>query len=185
MAFDLLKWFRGPSQPERLAAKGVRASVVTAAGRMATDGRSDNTLVELDKLLPADETVLVMMEGRLGKHLGLAVLTDKQVLFAGHQYEGGFLGQIPLAGLSRIEQPKPGRVQFVSDDVVMFVDRTLGTSAEQFADAVRRQQAGEEAVLRGDRDPLELLAELRALRDAGAMTAEQFETEKAKLIADL
>ena len=185
MAFDLLKFLRGPSQAQRLASRGVRASIVTAAGRMATDGRSDDTLVELHRLLPEDETVHVTMEGRLGKDLGLAVLTDRRVLFAGHKYEGAFLGSIELSSLGRIEQPKNGKVVFVGDDAVLSIDRGLGTSAEQFADAVRRALAGETAAPEDKRDPLELLAELRTLRDSGALSAEEFEREKSRLVDGL
>ncbi|MTD15457.1 hypothetical protein GIS00_16095 [Nakamurella sp. YIM 132087] len=194
MAWDFAKFFKGPSREERLTKMGVRGDVVAAAMRMATDARSDPTLVELTALLPDDETVLVAMEGRWEKYLGLAVLTTHRIAFAGHGYENGFLATLGLDDVLAIELPKSGRVRFIGRTTTpdgtadaMFVDRTLGTSAEQFAEAAEKQRKIGEgpAPVVEKRDPLELLAELRLLRDAGAMTPEQFEAEKAKLVADL
>ncbi len=37
----------------------------------------------------------------------------------------------------------------------------------------------------GSQDPLERIARLAQLRDSGALTSEEFETQKAKLLAEM
>jgi hypothetical protein len=187
VALDFAKFFRGPSREERLTKMGVRADIVAAALKMASDARSDPTLAELTTLMPDDESVLVTMEGRSAKYLGLAVLSTRRIAFAAHGYSGAFVAEVALDDVLHVEEPKKGAFTAVTAAATLTVDRTLGTSAEQFAAAVRRQLATDPAAPKPqpNRDPLEVLAELRALRDAGVMTQEQFDAEKAKLVADL
>jgi hypothetical protein len=187
MAFELGKLLKGPTMEGRLTKLNVRADVKSAAMRMASDLRSVPTIVEVDHLLDPSEPVVGMIEGRTSKRRGLLVLTAARVVFAGHGYTRAFLAELPLTEITAVEHPKKDSVQFVLADRVLLVDQALGTSAIQFGETVRAQQA---RVLSPEseseqRDVLEVVAELRALRDAGVMTPEQFRAEAARLLGDL
>ncbi len=190
MALDMWKFFRGPSRRERLTARGLRPDVVEATLRMVTDDRSDPTLTEIQLAMQPSEAVLEMMEARYRKYLGITVLTTRRVLFAGHQYRDGLLADVNLTDVLGVSEPKKAALELATANGPLLFDRTLGISARLFGQAVVRQQGGHSAAVESvvhaeGRDPLEVLAELRALRDAGVMTPAQFEAEKAKLVADL
>ncbi|HZL75676.1 MAG TPA: hypothetical protein VFB83_09895, partial [Propionibacteriaceae bacterium] len=62
------------------------------------------------------------------------------------------------------------------------VDQILGTQGEMLADDAREAIRGEP---RSQRDPLEVLAELRALRDSGMISATEFEIRKSAIWRDI
>ncbi|GGL89938.1 SHOCT domain-containing protein [Nakamurella endophytica] len=185
--FDLGRLFKGQSPQERLLRAGIRADIAMAAGRMAGDPRSDPTVREVATQLPDDETALRLMEGRYGKVMGLLVLTDRRVLFFGHEYVGGPLAEVELTSIDRISSGGSVRtgtsVTVTGPDVALTVDRGLALSGEQFAEAVREVRFGSAPVER--RDPLEVLAELRVMRDSGRLSEEEFQKQKRRLVDEL
>ena len=70
-----------------------------------------------------------------------------------------------------------GTVRVITPYGSLTVDQILGRQGEMFADDT-------EATIRGeplpDRDPLRLLAKLRALRDSGVISAAEFEIYKLR-----
>lgn len=181
MPLNFGKFFRQQTAAERYAAMNVRSDVAQAAVKMASDQRSGPTIHLVGEALPESEIVIVMIEGRYEKRRGLLVLTTRRVLFFGHEYRGGPLLEMPLVELGPAGKSVRGtRLELRTTDGIAVVDQTLGTSASIFAEALDRQLEAPTAEVR--RDPLELLAEIRALHASGVMTDEEYAAEKARLI---
>jgi hypothetical protein len=177
------RWFRITVR-ERLAPYNLRPDVLDAAAAMASDQRSDVLVAQLESSLTASETVLRMMDGRYAGAMGLFVLTSERILFRPRRSAGPAFS-VPLRDVLAIEAATrrvSGTVRVTTPDGSLIVDRILGTQGEMLAD-----DAGE--AIRGTprpaRDPLEVLAELRALRDSGVISAAEFEIRKSAIWRDI
>lgn len=175
------QWLRKPTTAERLARFALRPDTVAAAQVMVFDRQTDEQIAALESSLTEAETVLRMMGGRFRRERGLLVLTDQRVFFRVRRSSGPVAFSVRLAEVDRIEgstRKVVGTVRVTSPDGEFVVDDILGTQGEALA-------AEAVAALRGDaqprHDPLTALAELRALRDRGAITADEFEARKADL----
>jgi predicted transcriptional regulator len=69
-----------------------------------------------------------------------------------------------------------------TSDGRLTIDQILGTQGEMLAAEAREAIHGEP---RSGRDPLEVLAELRALRDSGVISAAEFEIRKSAIWRDI
>lgn len=175
------QWFRKPTTAERLARFALRADMVAAAQVMVFDRQTDDQIAALESSLTEIETVLRMMGGRFQRERGLLVLTDQRVFFRSRRSSGPVAFSVRLAEVDEIEgstRKVVGTVRVTSPDGEFVVDDILGTQGEMLA-------AEADAARRGDSqprlDPLTALAELRALRDRGAITEDEFEVRKAAL----
>jgi hypothetical protein len=148
---------------ERLARYNLRPDVLAAAAAMASDQRSDVHVARLESSLTDSETVLRMMDGRYAGDMGLLVLTSERVLFRSRRSTGPAAFSVPLHEVLTIEQ-------------------ILGTQGEMLADDAQEAIRGE---VRPNRDPLQVLAELRALRDSGMISAAEFEIRKSAIWRDI
>ena len=88
---------------------------------------------------------------------------------------------VPLEEVSAIQtytRRGTGTVRIITPYGSLTVDQILGRQGEMLA-------ADAQATIRGEplpeRDPLRLLAELRALRDSGAISAAEFEIRKSTI----
>ena len=180
MPLNFGRYFRPQTPAERYQAMSLRSDVAQAALKMATDQRSGPTLLMIGGYLPEAEIVITMVEGRFDKHRGLLVLTTRAVMFFGHDYRGGPLLELALHDLNPAVLLSATKLEMRTPDRNAVVDQTMGISASIFADALQRQLTAPTAEVR--RDPLELLAEIRALHDSGVMTDEEYAAEKARLI---
>jgi hypothetical protein len=181
-----MSWFRWlrPSVRDRLARYNLRADVLAAASAMASDQRSDVYVARLESSLTDSETVLRMMDGRYSREMGLLVLTSERILFRPRRSTGSAFS-VPLRDIVAIEastRKVSGTVRFTTLDGSLTIDQILGTQGEMLADDAREAIHG---VSRPDRDPLELLAELRALRDSGVISAAEFEIRKSAIWRDI
>jgi hypothetical protein len=133
---------------------------------MASDQRSDIHIARLQSSLTATESVLRMMDGRFEREMGLFVLTSERILFRSRRStEPSF--SVRLSDVVAIEAATrrlSGTVRVTTADGSVTVDQILGTQGEMLADEAREAMRGE---YQPARDPLEVLAELRALRDSG------------------
>ena len=172
-------WLRPPRVRERLASYHLRSDVLDAAAAMASDQRSDIYVVRLESALIDSETVLRMMDGR---HIvmGLLVLTSERILFRSRRRTGPNFS-VPLEEVRAIEtytRRGTGTVRIITPYGSLTVDQILGRQGEMLA-------ADAQATIRGEslpeRDPLRLLAELRALRESGAISAAEFEIRKSAI----
>ena len=184
--FELGKLFRAQTPQERLLRAGVRADLALAVGRMAGDRRSDPTVVTLGGQLDDAETVLRVMEGRFERRAGLLALTDRRIVFVGHGYLGGPLADRPLGQIERVTGAGSARagtsVTFTGADFTLVVDRGIALSAVQFAEAVEEFRT---VGAKRSPDPLDLLVELRALRDRGDLAEDAYQEQRKRLVDEL
>ena len=178
---EFLKWFDKPTTAERLARLDLRADILAAAQAMASDQRTDPQIAQLATSLSQTETVLRMMDGRHRGERGLLVLTDQRVFFRSRHSTGPVAFSVWLAEIDSIEgstHKVVGTVRITSADGHLMIDDILGTQGEMLADEAREAMLGRSAP---QRDPLEVLGELRVLRDRGEITTSEFETRKSEL----
>jgi hypothetical protein len=179
------RWLRPPSVHERLAPYDLRPDLVEAAAVMASDQRSDVHVARLESSLSDSETVLRMMDGRYAGEMGLLVLTSERILFRSRRSTGPTALSLPLGEVLAIEGSTrrfSGTVRVTTPDGSFVVDQILGTQGEMLADEAREAIRGEG---RPARDPLQVLAELRAMRDSGAISAAEFEIRKSAIWRDI
>jgi hypothetical protein len=178
-----LQWLR-PNVRDRLARYNLRPDVLDAAAAMASDQRSDIYVARLQSSLTDSETVLRMMDARHTGAMGLLVLTSERILFRARRDTGPSFS-IPLREVLAIEaatRKLSGTVRVTTPDGSLTADQILGTQGEMLADDAREAIRGEPRL---KRDPLEVLAELRALRDSGMISAAEFEIRKSALWRDI
>jgi Short C-terminal domain len=176
-----LRWLRPPSVSERLARYHLRTDVVAAAAAMASDQRSDVHVARLESSLTDSETVLRMMDGRYAREMGLLVLTSQRILFRSRRSTGPTTFSVPLGDVLVIEgstRKVSGTVRIITSEGTLIVDQILGRQGEMLAEEAREAIRGE---TRPARDPLQALAELRALRDSGMISAAEFEIRKSAI----
>src|SRR5215217_6411291 len=163
-------WLGLPRIRERLASYHLRSDVLDAAAAMASDQRSDIYVVRLESSLTESETVLRMMDGRHARMMGLLVLTSERILFRSRRRTGGPNFSVPLKEVLAIEAYTrwgTGTVRVITPYGGLTVDQILGRQGEMLADDAQVTIRGEPLP---DRDPLRLLAELRALRASGVIS---------------
>jgi len=177
-------WLRPPRVRERLASYHLRSDLLDAAAAMASDQRSDIYVVRLESSLTDSETVLRMMDGRHARVMGLLVLTSEGIHFRSRRRTGPTFS-VPLEEVLAIEaytRRGTGTARIITPYGSLTVDQILGRQGEMLA-------ADAQATIRGEplpeRDPLRLLAELRALRDSGAISAAEFEIRKSAIWRDI
>jgi hypothetical protein len=178
------RWLRPPSVQERLAGYDLRPDLVAAAAAMASDQRSDIHVARLQSSLTDSETVLRIMDGRYDREMGMLALTSERILFRSRRSAGPRFS-VPLPDVVAIEaytRKVSGTVRITTADGSLTVDQILGTQGEMLADDAREAIGGKP---RPDRDPLAVLAELRALRDSGMISAAEFEIRKSAIWRDI
>lgn len=192
--FDLRDLFRGRTPQERVDDLRLRPDLARATVALVADQRIDVQVVRLEQLLEPDESVLMLVEGRHQRQLGLLMLSTRRVLFRAH---GEGLPAVLVLPLSELSDPEvrtgsmTGRLVLRSADAVLEVDKMLGALADQFATAVRTQllmeqeQAAREAAGIPPRDPLAELVELRSRYVAGDITTADYEAAKARLVPEI
>lgn len=198
MTSPFAKWFKMPSLGERLRKWGVREDLVVAAENTAFGRQGDRGLADLAERLTDDEKVIRLLEARYGKAIGLLTLTSRRLIFL---TLGGIKNselQIDLADVIHTawEQRRGmGTVRVTTRDAEepTVFDQILGTQAEWLCTDIgaakdpSRAPAPPTAPETGaaPTDPLKLLAELRAVHDAGLIDDEEYERRKAVLIKEL
>ena len=126
-----------------------------------------------------------MMDGRYAREMGLLVLTSERILFRSRRSTGLTAFSVPLVEVLAIEgatRRVSGTVRVTTSDGTLTVDQILGTQGEMLADEAREAIRGEP---RPERDPLQVLAELRAPRDSGLISAAEFEIRKSAMWRDI
>jgi Short C-terminal domain len=179
------RWLKPLTVYERLARYDLRPDVVKAASVMASDQRSDVHVARLASSLSDSETVLKMMDGRYARETGLLVLTSQRILFRSRRSTGPTAFSVPLGEVLAIEgstRRVSGTVRITTLDGTFVIDQILGTQGEMLADEARNAMRGE---VQPQRDALQVLAELRALRDSGAISAAEFEIRKSAIWRDI
>ena len=178
------RWFR-PNVRERLAPYHLRPDVLAAASAMASDQRSDVYVAQLESSLTDSETVLRIMVGSHAREMGLLVLTSERVLFRSRRSRGTTAFSVLLHDIVAIEaytRKLSGTVRLTTRAGSLIIDQLLGTQGEMLANEAQEAIRGGP---RPERDPLDVLAELRALRDSGVISASEFEIRKSAIWRDI
>ena len=192
--FDLRDLFRARTPAERVDGLHLRPDLARAALVLVADERVDAQLGRLEQLLDPDESVVMLVEGRHRRQLGLLMLSTRRVLFRSHGDHTPVVTEVPLAELSEAESATgsmTGRLVLRTVDRAIEVDKLLGTLADQFVAAVRAQQESVRREAAGaftstpPRDPWQELVELRSQYAAGALSAADYEAAKARLVPEL
>jgi hypothetical protein len=163
----------------------LRPDTLAAAQAMVSDRRTDAQILALESSLTDAETVLRMMDGTHDHERGLVVLTDQRVFFRSRRSNGPVSFSVRLVDIEAIEgstRKVVGTVRVTSADGTVVVDDILGTQGELLAANARDAMDGK---LRPAQDPVTALAELRALRDSGTITAAEFEARKSELWGEI
>jgi hypothetical protein len=117
--------------------------------------------------------------------MGLLVLTSERILFRSRRGAGPSAFSVPLGDVLVVEgstRRVSGTVRVTTYNGTLTVDQILGRQGEMLADDAREAIRGE---TRPKRDPLQVLAELRALRDSGMISAAEFEIRKSAIWRDI
>lgn len=198
--FDLRELFRARTPQERVDALRLRPDLARAAVALVADERIDVQVARLEPLLDPQEGVVMLVEGRSDRRLGLLLLSTRRVLFRPHGEGSLAVRTVQLADLTTAESDSgsmTGRLALRSTAGVLAVDKILGRLADQFAAAVRTQQAARQQVggerppgagpggPRLGRDPLQELAELRSRHAAGDISTAEYEAAKARLVPEI
>lgn len=198
MTSPFAKWFKMPSLGDRLRKWGVREDLVIAAENTAFGRQGDRGLADLAERLTDDERVVRLMEARYGKAVGVLTLTSRRLIFL---TLGGLKNsetQIDLADVIHTawEQRRGmGTVKITTRDQEepTVFDQILGTQAEWLCADIGAAKDPDRAPAppstpetgAAPTDPLKLLAELRAVHDAGLIDDDEYERRKAELIKKL
>ena len=185
VSFDLKKLFRVPDAQERLGYLQLRKDLFRAAGKMASDERSDMHLPPVEALLTETETVIRIVEGVKARQMGFLVLTTEHVIFRRHGTAPGAGEVVALADVSGVTdraKGMTGRVQIDTAAGLLEVDKILGIQAAQYAQDLRGQL---ESPGISPRDPVQELLELRERRATGAIDEAEFKQAKARLLDEV
>jgi len=126
-----------------------------------------------------------MMDARYAREMGLLVLTSERILFRSRRSGGATAFSVLLHDIVAIEaytRKVSGTVRLTTREGSLTIDQILGTQGEMLADEAQEAIRGGS---RPERDPLEVLAELRALRDSGVISASEFEIRKSAIWRDI
>jgi hypothetical protein len=188
MSNPISKWFKVPSRAERLRGQGVREDVVLASERTVFGRQSDHGIPAMAALLTADEGVIQFVEARHAGATGLLVLTTRRLLFAPAAADRKAHTVIGLTEVLTVETRKHrgmGVIDVITESGTFVVDQILGTQAGTLAQAVKQAKNPPPDGPAGRRDPLEELAELRVLYQAGAIGEAEFQTRKQQLFGQI
>lgn len=180
----IAKWMKMPTLADRLRSAGVRDDLVRAAERTAFGRQTDRELPRLAELLTDQEMVVQLVEGRWNKKMGLFTLTSRRVLFV-PSGDAPYGADIALADVESVAAGKHrgmGTVEITTRDGRLFVDQILGTQADGFVENTRQAMNPAADGPAEYKDPLQELAELRALRAAGVIGDAEFAQRKQRLM---
>jgi len=188
MSGPLGKWFKVPSLSERLRNQGIREDLVQAAERTAFSRQSDLELPALADQLTDAEGVIQLVEGRCARATGLLVLTTRRLLFVPKSTDRSTLISVDLADVadvgSRMHRGM-GVLELSTTTGQLAVDQILGNQAGSMSDSVRLAKNPPPDGPSARRDPLDELAELRALHHAGMIGDAEFQARKQQLFGQI
>lgn len=188
MSGPLSKWFKIPTLAERLRSQGVREDLVQAAERTAFSRQADRELPAVGESLNADEAVVSVVEGRYARMTGLLVLTSRRLFFAPKTADRSFVTAIDLPDVLDVSARMHrgmGVLEVRTNLGVVVVDQILGNQADRLATSISQAASPPPDGPAAHRDPIEELAELRALHQAGAIEDAEFQIRKNQLFGQI
>ncbi len=188
MTGPLARWFKMPTLTERLRAQGVRDDLIRAADRTAFGRQTDSVLPAVHLLLADDEHVVTVVEGRMAGAIGLLVLTSRRLLFVPKQSDRSTVTEVRLSEVTAAVSGRRrglGVLDISTTAGRVEVDQILGTQAQTLAESVEQARHRPPHDPAAHRDPLEQLAELRALHRAGVIGDVEFGLRKQEFFGQI
>jgi hypothetical protein len=188
MTGPLSKWFKLPTLTERLRAANVREDLIQAADRTAFGRQTDREIPALGGLLTEAEGVIALVEGRLGGAIGLLMLTSRRLVFAPKAADRAAVSTVDLDDVMSVRwrmRRGLGVLDVTTRSGDLIVDQILGNQAERLTTSIQQAMSPPPDGPSSHRDPLEELAELRALHRAGAIGDAEFQTRKQQLFGQI
>ena len=149
-------------------------------------------LRQLPKMLAPGEPVIAFVSGYMSKETWLVVLTDRRILMIDkNMFIGGEQISISLEKVSTVEAQTGllfGDLRIEDSSNEHVVKNIMKHAAERFADRVREQMELRRtsgfapAAAAAPPDRYSQLERLDGLRQSGALSQEEFDREKAKLL---
>ncbi|MES9606828.1 PH domain-containing protein [Actinomadura sp. NPDC000929] len=189
----------------------LRPDVQAAADRMEQRIGAKREIRKLTDYLWEGETVRHMVSGSYGNGMGLVVLTDRRLLFVRDGWTSKTTEDFPLDKISSVQWssgPMSGKLTVFSSGNKAEIINVQKRGGKTIADTIRERLASGPShpaapppapVRRPPAPPAEqpavspqttqredvfaALEKLGKLRDAGVVTAEEFEAKKAELLA--
>jgi len=188
MGGPLSKWFKVPSLAERLRSQGVRDDVVRAAERTAFSRQSDRGLYDMAAQLSDTEGVIQLVEGRCAGATGLLVLTTRRLLFVPKATDRATTTSVDLTDVEAVDSRMHrglGVLEVTTGSGPLTVDQILGNQADTLTASIRQAKNPPPDGAPVRRDPLDELAELRALHQAGMIGEAEFQARKQQLFGQI
>jgi len=188
MSGPLSRWFKIPTLADRLRGQGVREDLVQAAERTVFSRQGDRGLAELAAALDDAEGVSQLVEGRNAGADGLLLLTSRRLLFAPKAADRSAMTVLPLPDVQSVQWRMHrglGVLEVDGRSGTLLVDQILGNQAESLGRNVRLAMNPPGDGPAAARDPLEELAELRAMHQAGAISDAEFQIRKHQLFGQI
>lgn len=176
---------------EELARQGITRPDLVAAARETSGWLGlPVELPKLAQLLRPDETVRRMSRGSFNDAVGIIVLTDHRLLLIDVGYWDSSTADFPLSVITSVSASKELFVNRLAIHTTSGQVMEIGnvSDVDSLAAAIReelnraRAAAAQPAAPAPAPDALDQLAKLAALRDAGVVTAEEFEAKKEDLL---
>lgn len=175
-----------------------RPDILAAGGDMLSHVGADREVANLESYLGPGERVRKMAGGRLSERRGIVVLTDTRVLFVFQGVMGSEVEDLPLTAITSVKTKSGallGELEVYASGNAMEIEAINKDDLKEFEEALRADLARLKAAPptaspagpapAGRVDVLDQLAKLAELRDAGVVTAEEFEAKKAELLGRL
>ncbi len=173
----------------------LRADVAAAKNKMRVKFGGGREIKRLTEHLWEGETVEEMTTGAYGKGIGLVVLTDRRLLFVQDGVMSKTSEDFPLDKVSSVQWSSgmmTGSIIIFASGNKSEIKNVNKDDGKEMVDKMRhRISASRESSAASSTapvpaaDPIEQLKRLGELRDAGVVTAEEFETKKAELLSRL
>jgi hypothetical protein len=172
-----------------------RQDILDAGAAMHSRIGAGRELAHLETYLQSQERVRRIAGGQYQGHLGIAVLTDVRLLFVFHGLVNRAFEDLPLTTINSVSTRSGlvvGEMRVFTYGNEVLIGSIENDDLAEFAAALREKIAR----LKAPRDTapapqpsgpdaLDQLARLAQLRDAGVVTAEEFEAKKAELLRRL
>ena len=188
MSGALGRWFKFPTLTERLRGAGVRDDLVQAADRTAFGRQTDRDIPALGELLTDAEGVIALVECRHAGAIGILVLTTRRLVFAAKPAERSPVTSVELPDVVSVSWRMHrglGVLDVGTATGGLLADQILGTQAQTLSVSVQQAMEPPPDGPAGHRDPLEELAELRAMRHVGAIGDAEFQIRKQQLFGQI
>lgn len=183
-----------------MASEPLRDDIAAAKSRMQSRLGAGRELKRLESYLWEGETVQFLASGLYGPGVGLVALTDRRLLFVKDGWTKQIVEDFPMEKISSVQWSSGllGSLTVFTSGNKAEIKQMDRKDGKVIADEIRQRLSAPPAPAptpaaaapapvaaesTGAEDVYESLRQLGALRDAGIVTPEEFETKKRELLS--